>query len=81
MIDTITMGDVGVPTPPNILRELMDICKFYTQTHSDSRREGRQAVLGQHKTLHFRMTKKQRQWDAKSGVNSEKYFFSFTRRF
>jgi hypothetical protein len=41
MIGATTVGDVGVPTPPKILRQLTDISKFYTHTHSD-RREGRQ---------------------------------------
>jgi hypothetical protein len=39
MIGATTVGDVGVPTPPKILRQLTDIPKFYTHTHSD-RREG-----------------------------------------
>jgi hypothetical protein len=39
MIGATTVCDVGVPTPLKILKQLTDIPKFYTYTHSD-RREG-----------------------------------------
>jgi hypothetical protein len=39
MIGATTVDDVGVPTPPIILRQQTDISKFYTHTHSE-RREG-----------------------------------------
>jgi hypothetical protein len=39
MIGATTVGDVGVPTPPIILRQLTDIPKFYTHTHSDKGEE------------------------------------------
>jgi hypothetical protein len=42
MIGATIMGDVGVPTPPKILRQLTDTAKFYTHTHSD-RQAGRES--------------------------------------
>jgi hypothetical protein len=35
IIGATTVGDVGVLTPPKILRQLTDSPKFYTHTHSD----------------------------------------------